>query len=160
MALTIRPAEPNDAALIHRLIAELADYERLSHEMTAAPGDIARDLFTAPARVFCDIAERDGEAVGFALWFYSYSTFQGRHGLYLEDLYVRPEARRAGVGRALLQHLARRCGDEGLGRLSWSVLDWNRPAIDFYQTQGARLTKDWTGCRLEGPALAALGSAP
>ncbi len=160
MALVIRPAEPQDAALIHGLVAALADYERLGHEMVATPEDLARDLFASPARIFCDIAERDGEAAGFALWFYSYSTFQGRYGLYLEDLYVLPKARRAGVGRALLQHLARRCAAERLGRLSWSVLNWNQPAIDFYETLGARLTREWTGCHVEGAALAALGAEP
>jgi GNAT superfamily N-acetyltransferase len=108
-------------------------------------------------RDLCDIAERDGEPVGFALWFYNFSTFQGRAGIYLEDLYVRPSARRSGVGGALLQHLARRCVDQGLGRLCWSVLDWNKPAIAFYQGLGARLTEDWVGCRLEGEALGVLG---
>ena len=160
MALCIRPAAPDDAALIHQLVGELAAYERLSHEMEATPENIARALFEPPVRVFCDIAEQDGAAVGFALWFYSYSTFQGRHGLYLEDLYVRPAARRAGVGRALLRRLAQRCAEEGLGRLGWSVLDWNRPAIDFYETLGARLTDDWTGCRLDGAALTSLAAEP
>ncbi len=158
MRLAIRPVVRSDIPLVHRLIGELAAYERLSHEMVATPADLERALFEPPARAFCDLAERDGEPLGFALWFYTYSTFQGRSGLYLEDLYVRPAARRAGVGQALLRALARRCVNEGLGRLSWSVLDWNQPAIDFYQGLGARLTVDWTGCRLEGEALAALGA--
>ena len=100
--------------------------------------------------------------VGFALWFYTFSTFRGRHGIYLEDLFVRPEARRAGAGRALLRHLARRCVDEGLGRFEWSVLDWNEPAIAFYHAQGARLLVDWTMCRVDGAALEALagGAGP
>ena len=160
MALSIRPAVAADVELIRQFIQELADYERLSHEAVATTEDIARALFYPPPKVFCDIAEQDGEPVGFALWFYNFSTFQGRAGLYLEDLYVRPPARRNGVGGALLQHLAKRCVDEGLGRLCWSVLDWNGPAIEFYQGLGARLTEDWVGCRLEGPALTALGSTP
>jgi GNAT superfamily N-acetyltransferase len=159
MALTVRPAVPADAELILGFIRELADYEQLSHEAVATRVDIAAALFDPPPKVFCEIAEEDGAPVGFALWFYNFSTFQGRAGLYLEDLYVRPAARRAGVGGALLQHLARRCVDEGLGRLCWSVLAWNRPAIDFYEGLGARLTEDWVGCRLEGAALAALGKA-
>jgi diamine N-acetyltransferase len=158
MALTIRPAAPADAATVHALVGELAAYEKLSHEAVATVADIASALFEPPVRVFCEIAEVDGAPVGFALWFYVYSSFQGRHGLYLEDLYVRPDARRGGAGTALLRHLARRCAEEGLGRLSWSVLDWNQPAIDFYQRMGARLTSDWTGCHLDGPALIALAA--
>ena len=98
------------------------------------------------------MAEVDGAVVGFALWFYTFSTFRGRHGLYLEDLFVRPEARRAGAGTALLRRLARRCVDEGLGRFEWSVLDWNEPAIAFYHAKGARLLVDWTMCRVDGGA--------
>jgi len=157
MALSIRPAVTADADLILSFIRELADYERLAHAAVASRDDIAQALFGPAPRVFCDIAERDGEPVGFALWFYNFSTFQGRAGIYLEDLYVRPSARRSGVGGALLQHLARRCVDQGLGRLCWSVLDWNKPAIAFYQGLGARLTEDWVGCRLEGEALGVLG---
>jgi diamine N-acetyltransferase len=158
MSLVLRSAAPADVALVHRLIGELADYEQLAHEMVATPADVARALFVPPARVFCEIAELDGEPVGFALWFYSFSTFQGRFGIYLEDLYVRPEVRQTGVGSALLKRLAEKCVAEGLGRLSWNVLDWNKPAIEFYQGLGAQLTVDWTGCRLEGEALAALGT--
>ena len=158
MALSIRPAVAADADLIFSFIRELAEYERLAHEAVAARDDIARALFGPAPKVFCDIAEQDGEPVGFALWFYNFSTFQGRAGLYLEDLYVRPSARRMGVGGALLQHLAQRCVTEGLGRLCWSVLDWNGPAIEFYQGLGARLTEDWVGCRLEGAALVNLGT--
>ena len=160
MALAIRPAVPADLDLVLSFIRELAEYEQLSHEVKATGQDIARALFEPPGSIFCDIAEQDGQPVGFALWFYNFSTFQGRAGLYLEDLYVRPAARRAGVGGALLQHLARRCVEEKLGRLCWSVLGWNRPAIEFYEGLGARLAEDWVGCRLEGPALIALGTAP
>lgn len=158
MTVTIRPAVPADADLIHSFVAELAEYEKLTHALVATPDDLAAALFAPAPRVFCDIAELDGEPVGFALWFYSFSTFLGRAGLYLEDVYVRPAARGQGAGKALLIRLARRCADEKLGRMDWAVLDWNAPSIAFYQGLGARLTDDWTGCRLEGEALAALGA--
>ncbi len=115
--------------------------------------DIEDALFTPNPRAFCDIAEADGEAVGFALWFYNYSTFKGRHGLYLEDLYVRPEARGKGAGKALLARLAKRCIDEGLFRLDWCVLDWNAPSIAFYDSLGAETMDDWIIRRLTGEPL-------
>ena len=149
----IRAAVPTDAPLVHALIGELADYERRTHELRSTPDMIAEALFGPVPRVFCDIAEGSGGPAGFALWFYSFSTFEGRHGIYLEDLYVRPPARGLGFGRALLARLARRCRDEGLARLGWSVLDWNAPAIGFYRAQGAETLDDWTGCRLSGAAL-------
>ena len=155
--VAIRRAGPEDAGLILGFIRDLADYEKLLHEVTATEADIARDLFGPEPRVFCEIAAVDGTDVGFALWFYSYSTFRGRHGVYLEDLFVRPSARGRGVGRALLQALARRCVREGLGRLEWSVLDWNAPAIAFYDSLGAGRQDEWTVRRLEGEALKALG---
>ncbi len=127
--------------------------------MTATSADLGAALFSPAPRAFCDIAELDGEPVGLALWFYNFSTFRGQFGLYLEDLYVRPAARGRGAGKALLVHLARRCSEEKLGRMDWSVLDWNTPSIDFYKRLGGRLTDDWTGCRLEGAALDALGAA-
>ena len=151
--LEIREATAADAGLILSFIRELADYERLLHEVEATEGDVVRDLFGPHARVFCDIAEQDGAPVGFALWFYSYSTFLGRHGIYLEDLFVRDAYRGHGIGQALLGHLAKRCVTEKLGRLEWSVLDWNEPAIGFYERQGAVLRKEWIGCRLTGEAL-------
>jgi GNAT superfamily N-acetyltransferase len=158
MTVTVRAAVVEDADLIHRFVAELAEYEKLSRALTATPADLAAALFAPSPRAFCEIAELDGAAVGFALWFYNFSTFKGRFGIYLEDLYVRPAARGHGAGKALLAHLARRCADENLGRMDWSVLDWNTPSIDFYKSLGARLTDDWTGCRLEGEALNALGA--
>lgn len=158
MTLAIRAAVPADAKLIHAFVAELAEYEKLSHALAATPDDLAAALFAPAPRVFCDIAELDGQPVGFALWFYNFSTFLGRAGLYLEDIYIRPAARGQGAGKALLTRLAQRCVDENLGRMDWSVLDWNAPSIAFYQGLGARLTDDWTGCRLEGEALAALGA--
>lgn len=121
--------------------------------MEATEADIRRDLFGETPRCFCDIAEAGGAAVGFALWFYNYSTFRGRAGIYLEDLFVRPEARGLGAGKALLQRLAQRCVEADLGRLEWSVLDWNAPAIAFYDSLGARAMDDWTVRRLDGEAL-------
>ena len=156
--LAIRPAETADAALIMGFIRDLAEYERLSHAVEASEADIARDLFGPAPRVFCDIAEVAGRPVGFALWFYNYSTFRGRHGIYLEDLFVRPDARGQGAGKALLRRLARRCLDEGLGRLEWAVLDWNAPAIGFYDALGADALSDWIVRRLTGEALAALAA--
>ena len=158
MTITIRSAVPADAAQIVRFIAALAEYEKLSHEAKATEADITRDLFGAEPRVFCEIAEHDGRPVGFALWFYTYSTFQGRHGIWLEDLFVDPEARGLGIGKALLVDLARRCVREGLGRFEWWVLDWNKPAIDFYESQGGVLQDEWTKVRVDGEALARLGA--
>jgi GNAT superfamily N-acetyltransferase len=156
--LTIRPATPADAALIMSFVAELADYERLSHAVEATEADLARDLFGPAPRIFCDIAEAGGEPIGFALWFYNYSTFKGRHGLFLEDLFVRPAARKQGAGKALLKRLAQRCVDEGLGRLEWAVLDWNAPAIGFYDAIGSEALKEWIVRRLTGEALAKLAA--
>jgi GNAT superfamily N-acetyltransferase len=156
MSLAVRPASPADAALIHGFIRDLADYEKLSDQVQASEADIAAVLFCDRPRAFCDIAELDGEPVGFALWFYNLSTFAGRHGVYLEDLYVRPHARGAGAGRALLAGLARRCLDEGLARLEWAVLDWNAPAIAFYDRLGAGTQSEWVTRRLSGAALARL----
>ena len=158
MTSTIRPAVPADAAVIHGLVRSLARYEKLEHKVEATEADIAAALFGPAPRVFCDIAEADGAVAGFALWYYSFSTFVGRHGIYLEDLYVESALRGRGLGKALIAHLARRCVAEELGRFEWSVLDWNEPAIQFYRAQGARLLDDWTVCRVEGDALRALGS--
>jgi GNAT superfamily N-acetyltransferase len=157
LPLTLRSAEPKDIAVIHGFILELAAYEKLSHAVEARAEDIAAVLFGPHPRAFCEIAEQEGAAVGFALWFYNLSTFTGRHGIYLEDLYVRPEARGAGIGRALMARLARRCIDEGLKRLEWAVLDWNAPAIAVYDRLGADALDDWTVRRLTGDALARLG---
>lgn len=158
MSMTVRPATPADAALIFGFIRDLADYEKLLHEVVATEAGIAADLFCEHPRIFCDIAEAGGEPVGFALWFYNYSTFKGRHGIYLEDLYVRPEARGRGAGKALLARLARRCVDEGLARLEWAVLDWNAPSIAFYDSLGAAALDDWIVRRLTGEALERLAS--
>ena len=156
--ITIRPAQPEDAGLILGFIRELADYERLADEAQATEADLTAALFCAQPRVFCDLAEWNGAPAGFALWFYSFSTFKGRHGIYLEDLFVRPEHRGRGLGKALLTHLARRCTAERLGRLEWAVLDWNAPSIAFYEALGARPMGDWTVYRLTGDNLDALGT--
>ena len=156
MSVSVRPAVPADAPLIHAFIRELAEYEKLLHEVEASQSDIAAVLFGPAPRAFCDIAEADGQPIGFALWFYNLSTFAGRHGVYLEDLYVRPEARGLGAGKALLAGLARRCLDEGLARLEWAVLDWNAPSIAFYDRLGASAKSEWITRRLTGEALARL----
>ncbi|HEX4181366.1 MAG TPA: GNAT family N-acetyltransferase [Caulobacteraceae bacterium] len=153
MTTKVRPAAPADSALIHGFIRDLAEYEQLLHEVDATEADVAEALFGPHPRIFCDIAETAGAPVGFALWFYSFSTFRGRHGIYLEDLYVRPEARGAGAGKALLRALARRCVEEGLARLEWAVLDWNQPAIVFYDGLGAASKAEWIRRQLTGPAL-------
>jgi GNAT superfamily N-acetyltransferase len=160
MTLTIRKAEERDAALVHSFIRELAEYERLAHEVDASEADIAKALFSPQPRVFADIAEWNGEPAGFALWFYNFSTFRGRHGIYLEDLFVRPEYRSKGLGKALLRHLAKRCIAEGLPRLEWWVLDWNEPAIKFYRSIGAVAMDEWTVQRVTGEALQRLAEAP
>ena len=159
MTLTIRAAEAGDAAQIVAFVAALAAYEKLSHEVKITAADITRDLFGTAPKVFCEIAEWNGAPVGFALWFYTYSTFQGRHGIWLEDLYVDPSIRGKGLGKALLVHLAQRCVSEGLGRFEWWVLDWNAPSIAFYQAQGGVMQDEWTKVRVDGDALVALGAA-
>ena len=153
---SIRGARVADVAVIHEFIVQLARFEKLEHEVVATVESIREHLFGPEPRVFGDIAEIDGKPVGFALWFYTFSTFQGRHGIWLEDLYVDPSQRGQGVGKALLAHLARRCVDNGLGRLSWWVLDWNEHAIAFYKAQGAVLHDEWTVCRVSGDELEAL----
>ena len=160
MTVAVRVARADEAPLIHRLVGELAAYEKLAHEALATVSDIEQALFGPAPRVFCDIAEAGGEPVGFALWFYNFSTFVGRHGLYLEDLYVRPGARGLGAGRALLAGLAQRCIAESLGRLEWSVLDWNAPAIGFYDSLGTDALDGWTTRRLTGEPLARLARSP
>lgn len=159
MSLHIRPASAADAATIAAFIKALAEYEKLAHEAKATEADIARDLFAPEPKVFCEIAEWEGKPVGFALWFYTYSTFQGRHGIWLEDLYVDPAMRGKGIGKSLLVDLAQRCVREGLGRFEWWVLDWNEPSIDFYKSQGGVMQDEWTKVRVDGEALQRLGRA-
>ncbi|WP_310542577.1 GNAT family N-acetyltransferase [Phenylobacterium sp.] len=156
MAVTVRPAVAADTAVIMGFIRALADYERLLHEVEATEADLAGHLFGETPRLFCDIAEQDGAPVGFAIWFYNYSTFRGRHGIYLEDLFVIPEARGLGAGKALLRALAQRCEAQGLARLEWAVLNWNAPAIAFYDGLGAGAQTEWTVRRLTDEALTRL----
>jgi len=157
--LRIRPAIPADRELIFAFICELADYEKLSDQVKATSADIERALFAASPRVFCEVAEWDGEPAGFALWFYNFSTFRGRHGIFLEDLFVRPTFRGKGLGKALLAQLAARAVRDGCARLDWSVLDWNAPSIAFYKSLGAEALDEWTGFRLTGDALDRLARA-
>ena len=157
MSLVIRAAKPADTALIFALVQELAAYEHLSSEVDATPQSIAAVLFAREPRVFCDLAEWNGEPAGFALWFLNFSSFRGRHGIYLEDLFVRPAFRAKGIGKALMAQLARRCVAEGWARFEWSVLDWNLPSIEFYRSIGAQVMDDWKICRLSGPALEQFG---
>ncbi|MET3898606.1 GNAT superfamily N-acetyltransferase [Devosia sp. UYZn731] len=159
MSLVIRPAIAEDTATIVAFVLALAKYEKLENEAKASEADVVRDLFGAEPKVFCEIAEWEGKPVGFALWFYTYSTFQGRHGIWLEDLYVDPELRGKGIGKALLTDLARRCVTERLGRFEWWVLDWNEPSIEFYKSQGGVMQDEWTKVRVEGDALLRLGAA-
>lgn len=152
-AFVIRPAKPEDAGVIFELVRALAAYERLLDQVDATQAMLEEALFCETPRLFCDLAEAGGTVAGFAVWYYSFSTFRGRHGLYIEDLFVRPEARGRGYGKALLNHLARRCVREGLARLEWSVLDWNEPSIAFYKAHGAQMMNDWTICRVSDQAL-------
>ncbi|MGZ5936858.1 MAG: N-acetyltransferase family protein, partial [Rhizomicrobium sp.] len=135
----------------------LADYERLAHDVVTNEGEIAAALFAPQPRVFCDIAEWNGEAAGFAVWFYNFSTFRGRHGIYLEDLFVKPDFRGHGIGKGLLANLARRAVEQNCARVEWSVLDWNKPSIDFYEGIGARPVNGWYVYRLQDAALKKLG---
>lgn len=154
--ILVRAATPADLATIVRFIRALAEYERLLDSVMASDADLAAALFSPHPRAFCEIAERDGAPIGFALWFYNFSTFEGRFGIYLEDLFVVPEARGSGAGLALMRRLAQRCRDEDLRRLEWAVLDWNAPSIAFYDRLGATAKSEWITRSLSGEALAAL----
>jgi GNAT superfamily N-acetyltransferase len=157
-SIAIRRARPTETGLVLSLIRELAEYEKLSHEVAATEAGISAALFGDNPRLFCEIAEWDGEPVGFAVWFFNFSTFSGRSGIYLEDLFVRPQHRGKGIGTALLTHLAKLCVANGWARLQWAVLDWNAPSIAFYKSLGAVLMDEWTVCRVNGPALGALAA--
>ena len=154
----IRPAEAADIPAIHQLIRDLAEYEKALPEVSATQEDLHRALLGERPAVFAHVAENDGQVVGFALWFLNFSTWTGQQGIYLEDLYVRPDQRRSGLGRALLAELARICVARGYTRLEWSVLDWNSPARRFYASLGAVELGEWTVTRLAGPALRALAA--
>lgn len=151
--LQIRKAVREDSALIHRFITELAVYERAGDEVLATVADIEQSLFGPQATTYGLICEFNQEPVGFAVYFFNFSTWLGKYGIYLEDLYVSPEYRGVGAGKALLQKLAKIAVAKGCGRFEWNVLDWNEPAIQFYRSIGARPQDEWVGYRLTGKAL-------
>lgn len=159
MPVSIRSATPDDADLVFRFIRELAVYERLEHEVVGTAQSVQEHLFGPNPKVFALIAEEQERPIGFALYFYSYSTFLTRHGIYLEDLYVVPEARGKGAGKALLQRIAQIAVAEGCGRFEWSVLDWNEPSIRFYESLGAVPKSEWIRYQLAGEALQSFGGA-
>ena len=149
----VREAVKSDVPQIHALVRELADYERSAELVRSTPDDLEAALFGPQPAAYALVAEADGTVVGFALYFLNYSTWTGVHGIYLEDLYVRPEYRGSGLGKALLVALAELAVSRGYGRLEWSVLDWNQPSIDFYRRLGAVAMDEWTVYRLAGNAL-------
>lgn len=151
--LTLRLAVPSDAALILDYIRELAEYEREPEAAVATEADIRRYAFSEHPLVKVTMAEWDGEPAGCAIWFLNFSTWEGKPGIYLEDLFVRPAFRRNGIGKALLKHLAALAVEEGWTRFVWQVLDWNAPAIEFYEALGARVMRPWITCRVEGDAI-------
>ncbi|HKO58977.1 MAG TPA: GNAT family N-acetyltransferase [Thermoanaerobaculia bacterium] len=157
--MRIRPATPADVALIHRFIRDLARYERLEDLVVATEESLRETLFGARRYAEVIIAEDEGRPVGFALFFHNYSTFLGQPGIYLEDLFVEPDARGRGYGKALLIELARIATERGCGRVEWAVLNWNTPAIDFYESLGAKPQTEWQVYRVTGEALAKLAGA-
>jgi GNAT superfamily N-acetyltransferase len=148
--LNIRKATLDDIPLI-------LEFERAPEEAVATPEDLRRDGFSGEPRFYVEIAEWDGKPAGFALWFFNYSTWQGKPGLYLEDLFVRPQFRKRGIGKALLTYLAKFAVEKGCGRYQWQVLDWNTPAIEFYESLGAKVMNEWLTLRVSGEALRTLG---
>jgi GNAT superfamily N-acetyltransferase len=158
MTISIRPAHVDDAALILHFIRELAIYEKAEDQVEATVESLTSSLFGAGSPSRALICEQDGEPVGFAVYFFNYSTWQARKGLYLEDLFVLPSARGQGAGKRLLQHLAAIALQEGCGRFEWSVLDWNQPAIDFYDSIGAKPQAEWVRYRMAGEALRAFAA--
>jgi GNAT superfamily N-acetyltransferase len=158
-SLHIRPAAPDDIPLILAFIHELAEYERAPEQAVARPEDLLRDGWGAAPKFRVVIAEWQGAAAGFALFFYNYSTWQGRAGIYLEDLFVRPQFRGKGIGKALLVHLAEIAVRENCGRFQWQVLDWNTPSIDFYKSLGAGVMQEWLTMRVDGDALLRLAKS-
>jgi len=159
MTVSIRSATPADLPLIAQFIRDLADYEKLAHEVRFDEATLGEKLFGPRPYAEVAIGEIDGAAQGFALFFHNFSTFEGRPGIYLEDLFVRPGARGSGLGKALLAHLARLCVERDCARLEWSVLDWNTPSIGFYRSLGAKPMDEWTVMRVDGEALDALAGA-
>jgi GNAT superfamily N-acetyltransferase len=159
MPFTIRPAKPEDAAIILGFITELAVYEKAGHEVEATEATIRASIFGEGSVTEAAILDHDGRPAGFAVWFYNYSTWQAKNGLYLEDLYVSPDYRGSGAGKLLLKHLAKVAVEKGCGRFEWSVLDWNEPAIRVYDAIGAEPQTEWIRYRLAGDKLKAFASA-
>lgn len=156
--MKIRPAKREEVDEVLQLIQDLATYEKAPDQVEASRDDLLNTIFAKEPRVFCDLVEVDGQIAGMAIWFLNYSTWQAKHGIYLEDLYIKPEFRARGYGKALLKHLAQICDKEGYGRLQWWVLDWNSPAIEFYRSFGAEAMDEWTVYRTSGQALKDLGN--
>ena len=156
--MKIRPARKDEVGIVLQLIHDLAHYEKAPNEVEATEKELLETIFVDDARVFCDVVEVDGEIGGMAIWFLNYSTWQGKHGIYLEDLFIKPEFRGRGFGKALLQHLAKVCDERGYGRFQWWVLDWNSPAIEFYKSLGAVAMDEWTLYRVSGDPLKKLGN--
>ncbi len=156
--MKIRPAKREEVGEVLQLIQDLATYEKAPEQVEASKEDLLNTIFAKEPRVFCDLVEVDGQIAGIAIWFLNYSTWQAKHGIYLEDLYIKPEFRAKGYGKALLKHLAQICDREGYGRLQWWVLDWNSPAIEFYRSFGAEAMDEWTVYRTSGQALKDLGN--
>ncbi|MEN0584231.1 MULTISPECIES: GNAT family N-acetyltransferase [unclassified Kosakonia] len=160
MSITIRPARPTDANAIFAMIYELAVYEKAPEEVITTADEIRETLFGTESKTEALICEIEGKAVGYAVFFTSYSTWLGRNGIYMEDLYVSPDFRGNGAGKAMLQKIAQYAVERRCGRLEWSVLDWNQPAIDFYQSIGARAQSEWVRYRLDGDALLKFAESP
>ena len=156
--MKIRPAQQDEVGIVLQLIHDLALYEKAPNEVEATEKELLETIFVNNARVFCDVVDVDGEIAGMAIWFLNYSTWQGKHGIYLEDLFIKPEFRGKGYGKALLQHLAKVCDERGYGRFQWWVLDWNSPAIEFYKSLGAVAMDEWTVFRVSGDPLKKLGN--
>lgn len=155
--MKIRPARQEEVGVVLQLIHDLAVYEKAPNEVEATENELLETIFSSDPKVFCDLVEVDGEIAGMAIWFLNYSTWQGKHGIYLEDLFIKPEYRGRGYGKALLKHLAKICDDKGYGRFQWWVLDWNSPAIEFYRSLGAVAMDEWTVYRVSGAPLKELG---
>ena len=156
--MKIRPAKSEEVCEVLQLIQDLATYEKAPEQVEASKEDLLNTIFVKDPRVFCDLVEVDGQVAGMAIWFLNYSTWQAKHGIYLEDLFIKPEYRGRGYGKALLKHLAKICDEKGYGRLQWWVLDWNSPAIEFYKSFGAEAMDEWTVYRTSGQALKDLGN--
>jgi GNAT superfamily N-acetyltransferase len=155
--MIIRSARRDEVGIVLQLIHDLALYEKAPHKVEATEAELLSTIFVENARVFCDVVDVDGEIVGMVIWFLNYSTWQGKHGIYLEDLFVKSNYRGHGYGKALLEHLAKICVEKGYGRFQWSVLDWNTPAIEFYRSLGAEAMDEWVVYVVSGNALDNLG---